>query len=235
MPPRLALAGIHRRFPGTEVLAGLDLALAPGDVLAVRGASGTGKSTLLNIAGLLDRPDAGTIHIDGVAVPPRASAGTRARLRARHIGFVFQGFHLLPEFNVRENVMLPLRDTGGEARRADDLLDRVGLHRLRTAAVTTLSGGEAQRVALCRALVRRPPLILADEPTGNLDPSTADNVLALLLDLARAEHASVLLVTHDPRIAARADHRSELRDGRLHPDAPDTLLRSGQEPPAPGR
>ncbi|MDA3959216.1 MAG: ABC transporter ATP-binding protein [Planctomycetota bacterium] len=219
MSARLSLLGITRSFPGTTVLDGCDLELQIGEVVSVRGASGTGKSTLLNIAGLLDTPNAGSIAIDGTVVPSKASAGLRAGLRAKHIGFVFQGFHLLPEFNVLENVLLPVRANGGneaDRQRADALLDRVGLNQRRKAAVQTLSGGEAQRVALCRALVRKPPLILADEPTGNLDPHTADEVLQLLLELAREDGSSVLLVTHDPRIAASADRRSELRDGRLH-------------------
>jgi len=218
---RLVLDGIVKCYPGCDVLTGLDLALAPGEVVSVRGASGTGKSTLLNIAGLLDRPDRGRLHLDGQRVDT-LSTTRRAQLRARRIGFVFQGFHLLPEFSVLENVLMPTRCGSGALgmakAKAAALLERVGLAAKTRGPVTTLSGGEAQRVALCRALVTQPGLVLADEPTGNLDPATASIVLELLLELARDHDTSVLLVTHDPDIAARADRRLELRSGTLHAD-----------------
>ena len=217
---RLAVTGIRKSYPGLDVLRGLDLAVAAGEVVAIRGQSGTGKSTLLHCLGLLDRPDAGAIAIDGEEATGRSAAAT-ARLRATRIGFVFQAFHLLPEFTARENALLaartarlPLAEAGV---RTAMLFERVGLASRADADVRTLSGGERQRVALCRALLTKPALLLADEPTGNLDPVTAGVVLDQLLGLAKDDGAAVVLVTHDPGIAARADRRLELRDGVLHP------------------
>lgn len=216
---RLAVTGLKKAYPGLDVLRGLDLSVAAGEVVAIRGQSGTGKSTLLHCLGLLDRPDAGTIAIDGEEATGRSTSDT-ARLRATRIGFVFQAFHLLPEFTARENALLaartarlPLAEAGA---RAALLFERVGLTSRADADVRTLSGGERQRVALCRALLTRPALLLADEPTGNLDPVTAGVVLDQLLGLAKDDGAAVVLVTHDPGIAARADRRLELRDGVLH-------------------
>lgn len=215
---RLAVTGLHKAYPGHVVLAGLDLSAAAGEVVAIRGRSGTGKSTLLHCLGLLDHADAGSIRLDGdemVGLAPAAAAAARAR----RVGFVFQAFHLLPEFTVRENVLMSARTArltdGGP--RADALLERVGLLGKGRQSVTTLSGGERQRVALCRALLPKPALLLADEPTGNLDPATAQTVLDLLLDLARADGAAVVLVTHDDTVAARADRRLELSGGQLSP------------------
>jgi ABC-type lipoprotein export system ATPase subunit len=218
--PRLEVAGLARRYPGLEVLRGLDLAVAAAEVVAVRGQSGTGKSTLLHCLGLLDRPDGGTIRLDGAELGALPES-LRAQARARRIGFVFQAFHLLPEFDLGENVLMSARTAGipleqARARRSA-LLAEVGLSGRERADVRTLSGGERQRVALCRALLPRPALLLADEPTGNLDPVTAAVVLGLILDLARRDGSSVVLVTHDPAVAARADRRMELRDGRLWP------------------
>jgi ABC-type lipoprotein export system ATPase subunit len=217
---RLEVTGLRKGYPGLDVLSGLDLAVAAREVVAIRGQSGTGKSTLLHCLGLLDHPDAGVIRLDGQAATGLGPAAT-ASLRARRIGFVFQAFHLLPEFNTRENVLMSARTAGlplAEAgRRTDELLARIGLAERARADVRTLSGGERQRVAVCRALLPRPALLLADEPTGNLDPATATVVLDQLLALARDDDASVVLVTHDPAIAARADRRLELRGGTLHP------------------
>jgi ABC-type lipoprotein export system ATPase subunit len=202
---RLAASCLRKAYPGLTVLDGLDLSVASGEVVAVRGASGTGKSTLLHILGLLDRPDAGRIELDGSDL---AALGESARTaaRARRIGFVFQAFHLLADFTLRENVLMSARTSGLDPRaaaaRADELLARVGLGG-RDGPVQTLSGGERQRVALCRALLPRPALLLADEPTGNLDPATA-------------EGSAVVMVTHDPQVAARCDRVLELRGGRLH-------------------
>ena len=217
---RLLVSGLAKGYPGLPVLRGLDLTVHGSEVVAIRGQSGTGKSTLLHCLGLLDRPDAGSIRLDGEEVTGRSVAAT-ASLRATRIGFVFQAFHLLPEFTVGENVLM----AGRTARMAPalatarmrELLTRVGLESRERADVRTLSGGERQRVALCRALLTRPALLLADEPTGNLDPVTAGVVLDLLLGLARAEGSSVILVTHDPAIAERADRRLALGDGILHP------------------
>jgi lipoprotein-releasing system ATP-binding protein len=214
----LACAGLVKAYPGLEVLRGLDLAVADGETVAIRGASGTGKSTLLQCIGLLDRPDAGEIAIGGQRVDD-LRGDRRSLLRARTLGFVFQAFNLLPEFTVTENVLLaaraarsPLAEAG---RHAHELLDRVGLGPLRDRDVRTLSGGERQRVALCRALINKPRLLLADEPTGNLDPATATVVLEQMLELARSHGSSVVIVTHDPVVAGRADRSLELREGRL--------------------
>jgi ABC-type lipoprotein export system ATPase subunit len=221
-PPRerLHVRGVIKRYPPLTVLDGVDLDVAQGEVVAIRGASGTGKSTLLQCLGLLDRADAGSIRLDGedlTALAPRA----RARLRASRIGFVFQAFHLLPEFSVLENILLAARaagsDLGAACRSAVALLEQVGLAAQARRDIRTLSGGERQRVAICRALLARPALLLADEPTGNLDPATAVQVLAQLLGLARTHRSAVVIVTHDPLIAAQADRQLELRQGRLHP------------------
>ena len=219
-PVRLQVSGLTKSYPGLDVLRGLDLRVAAGEVVAIRGQSGTGKSTLLHCLGLLDRPDGGIIRIDGDEVTGRSPAAT-AHTRATRIGFVFQAFHLLPEFTTRENILMAARTAGlplqAAGIRADELLERVGLGARRTADVRTLSGGERQRVALCRALLTKPALLLADEPTGNLDPVTAAVVLDQVLSLARADGAAVVLVTHDPAIAARADRRLELAEGTLIP------------------
>ena len=220
MTPRLAVAGLRKSYPGLTVLTDINLEVAAGEVVAIRGQSGTGKSTLLHCLGLLDKADGGTIKLDGTDLAGLTSAAAAVH-RARRIGFVFQAFHLLPEFTVRENVLMSARTAGipDAGPRADALLERVGLGSRGDQAVTTLSGGERQRVALCRALLPRPALLLADEPTGNLDPATADTVLTLLLALARDDGAAIVLVTHDPEVAARADRRLELSAGVLHPRA----------------
>lgn len=219
---RLVVSGIAKAYPGLSVLKDLDLTVAASEVVAIRGASGTGKSTLLHCLGLLDRPDAGSIRLDGDELTA-LTGNARSAARARRVGFVFQAFHLLPEFDVLENVLMTARTAelplGTAEVRARELLGRLGLGDRARQDVRTLSGGERQRVALCRALLPLPQLLLADEPTGNLDPATAAVVLDQLLDLARQAQASVVIVTHDPAIAARADRRLTLRDGRLHAEA----------------
>ena len=217
---RLHVSGLSKAYPGLTVLQDLDLVVPAAEVVAIRGASGTGKSTLLHCLGLLDRPDRGSIRLDGDELTV-LTGNARSAARARRVGFVFQAFHLLPEFDVLENVLMTARTAGlplapAEVR-ARDLLTRLGLAERVRQDVRTLSGGERQRVALCRALLPQPQLLLADEPTGNLDPATAAVVLDQLLDLARQAQASVVIVTHDPAIAERADRRLTLRDGRLHP------------------
>lgn len=218
---RLAVDGISKAFPGLEVLKELDLHIAAGEIVAILGPSGTGKSTLLNCLGLLDRPDSGTIAIDGQEVTS-LKQHQRARLRGERLGFVFQGFHLLPEFTLIENVLMAARCAGkaigNYQQRAKDLLQIIGLAGREDDDVQVLSGGERQRVALCRALLLKPALILADEPTGNLDPATATLVLQQMLDLVHADNASLVLVTHDDRVAARADRRLHLANGQLHPE-----------------
>jgi lipoprotein-releasing system ATP-binding protein len=220
---RLVVHDLHRAYPGLEVLSGVELTVNAGEVVAIRGASGTGKSTLLHCLGLLEQPDRGSISLDGEELTTLRS-GKRAQRRARSIGFVFQAFNLLPEFDVLENVMMTARTALmplAQARvRATALLESVGLAERRLSRIQTLSGGERQRVALCRALLPRPALLLADEPTGNLDPATAAVVLHQLLDLARSNDSSVVIVTHDPAIADQAGRRLELRAGLLHAEAP---------------
>lgn len=216
--PRLELSDIRKAYGPQLILDGLALQLEGGEVVAIRGASGTGKSTLLHILGLLDQADSGSYRFgeqELVDLPRRE----RDRLRGRSIGFIFQGCHLLPEFSLLENLLLPARCAGLPLdpcrERAEHLLSRVGLPATRE-DVRTLSGGEAQRAAICRALVAQPELILADEPTGSLDPATATVVLQLLLELAQDIGASVIMVTHDPGVAARAGRQLELREGNLH-------------------
>jgi len=199
------------------VLDGVDFALAPGEKVAVVGASGSGKSTLLNLLGALDHPTSGRVLMNGQDV---ARLGERelCHLRNARIGFVYQFHHLLPEFDARENVGMPLLIRGlprAEAwRRAEELLERVGMAHRRDHRPAQLSGGERQRVAIARALVGNPDCVLMDEPTGNLDPRSAAQVLALI-DALGAERASFVVVTHDPAIAARMNRTLELRDGRL--------------------
>ena len=199
-------------------LRGVSVTIRPGDYAAVLGPSGSGKSTLMHLLGGLDRPTSGTLRIAGRDVR-ELSATELAGLRNRTIGFVFQSFHLLARTSAVDNVALPLVYAGVRAgerrRRAEELLDRVGLgHRLRHRP-GQLSGGEQQRVAIARALVTGPSLLLADEPTGNLDSATCAEVLALLEELNRASGVAVVLVTHDHEVAARARRQIRMRDGRI--------------------
>jgi putative ABC transport system ATP-binding protein len=204
-----------------EVLRDVSLTVGAGEKTAIVGASGSGKSTLLNILGGLDRPTAGTVRFEGVDLYRRPEL-ERARLRARRIGFVFQAFHLLPELTLLENVMLPawtswnacLRRRAHEAR-ARELIARVGLGERMVHLPRELSGGEQQRAAIARALMNDPDVILADEPTGNLDSAAGEQVLSCLFDLAGDAHRTVLLVTHNPELARRCDRILTLRDGRL--------------------
>ena len=222
--PVLEAAGVRKSYgvgteTETEVLHGIDLALHDGEMIALTGPSGAGKSTFLNVMGLLERPTAGTIRIGGEEVGALDEAGL-TRLRGRSIGFIFQFHHLMPAFTALENVMMPLLVDRGrpdeEMRaRAAQLLDRVGLGALQGRRPAKLSGGQQQRVAVARALAMRPPLVLADEPTGNLDTSSADEVFALLRAFNRDFGTAFLVVTHDPRLARRCDRVLELVDGRL--------------------
>jgi len=227
-PVILQATGLQRRYKMgqevIEVLRGLDLVLRSGDSVAIMGRSGAGKSTLLHLLGLLDRPDAGSLQIEGVETS-LLSRARRARLRNRYVGFVFQFYHLLPELNALENVMLPLMIHHGSlgwlgqrrAARAQALalLDELGLaHRARHRPAK-LSGGERQRVAIARALVARPRLLLCDEPTGNLDERTSETIADQLFALTARHGHSLVLVTHDRELAARASRRLLLHDGRL--------------------
>lgn len=198
----------------------LDLAVGKGELVAIMGESGVGKSTLLNIVAGLDRPDAGTVTIAGDALSAMDEAAA-TRLRRERIGFVFQAFHILPYLTLRQNVALPLALASASARaataRADAMLDLVGLGTRGPDYARDLSGGELQRVAIARALVHDPALILADEPTGNLDPETADRILALFADTVRQRGAAAVIVTHSAVAAAVADRTLRLTATGLVP------------------
>jgi len=201
-----------------EVLKGIDLAVEPGEMVAIVGPSGSGKSTLLHLLGALDRPDGGSVSIGGQ--PLEKMSGTAlAAFRNRTIGFVFQFHQLLPDFTALENVMLPGRIAGREPRpvfdHARELLREVGLEDRLDHFPNQLSGGERQRVALCRALALEPPLLLADEPTGNLDPASGQHVFELLLEMQTRHRTTGILVTHNPEIASRCNRVLELVDGGL--------------------
>ncbi len=205
MTPVLAIRGLARAYHTVPVFQAVDLDLAAGEFVALLGESGVGKSTLLNCIAGLDEADAGQILLAGADVR-RLDEAQRARLRRVHLGFVFQAFHLLPHLSVAENVALPLLLLGKpDDARVQALLTAVGLGTLGNRSPAQLSGGQLQRVALARALVHRPALILADEPTGNLDPVTAERMLDLLVAQVRQEGAACLLVTHSAAAAARAD------------------------------
>jgi lipoprotein-releasing system ATP-binding protein len=219
----LRAESIQKTYPTRSgdliVLQDVDLALEPGQSAVVMGPSGSGKSTLLNILGTLDPPTQGTVSIDGEN-PYTLNGDRLAGFRNRRIGFVFQEHHLLPQCNVLDNVVLPTLAHGGSddaVARACDLLERVGLQDRRDHLPSELSGGERQRVALARALINRPRLVLADEPTGNLDRRTADRIGELLSQLHQDEKAVLVVVTHSEALADRFQFRYELEDGRLVP------------------
>ncbi len=220
----LRLQDIHRTFvQGTvrlEVLQGASLELAPGEVVALVGPSGSGKSTLLQIAGLLERPDGGEVWLDGTGCSGLGES-ERTRLRREHLGFVYQFHHLLPEFSALENIMLP-RMIAGEPRRqarekAKVLIDMVGLGERASHRPARLSGGEQQRIAVARALANEPKVLLADEPTGNLDQHTAGAVFDKLLELLRTTGHAALIATHNPELARRMDRTLLLSEGLLVP------------------
>jgi putative ABC transport system ATP-binding protein len=198
------------------VLEDIDIQVEAGAFLVIGGSSGSGKTTLLTLLSGLDRPTSGEVHIDGLDIS-RASEEELAPLRSRTIGFVFQSFHLVPSMTARENIMFPaelIKDPrAGE--RAEQLLQRVGLAHRRDNLPSQLSGGEKQRIALCRAMINRPALLFADEPTGNLDSENGNLVLKQLVELKNEHNATLILVTHNPEIARAADRVVTLRDGRM--------------------
>ena len=225
--PVLRLEGLRKVYGlGTplevEVLHGIDLTVHNGEFAALIGPSGSGKSTLLNLIGLLDTPTSGEIHVQGRPTV-NLNDTERTALRGRSLGFVFQFHHLINAFSVIDNVMMPALLGGAKPdaatrARALELLDAVGLAMHAHKRPTELSGGQQQRVAIARALMIRPPILLADEPTGNLDSHAADDVFALFRRFNQTFGCAVLLVTHDPRIAARCDRVLEMLDGRLVSD-----------------
>ncbi len=226
--PVLALQGVRKSFnigrpTEAEVLHGIDVTLARGEFAALTGPSGSGKSTLLNLIAQLDAPTAGDILLDGHATRT-LDDDARTQLRRRALGFVFQFHHLIAAFTALENVLMPLMIAGGrpdaaQRERACQLLDDVGLAAHAGKRPAELSGGQQQRVAVARALVHRPLLVVADEPTGNLDTQTADTVFDLFRRVQAREGCAVLVVTHDARLAASAERRLHLIDGRLVEDS----------------
>jgi putative ABC transport system ATP-binding protein len=216
--PLIELRGVRREFEQGRVVAldGVDLAVARGEFLAITGPSGSGKSTLLNLIGAMDLPDAGSVHVDGIHVVDRRSM---ERVRMDKIGYVFQMHNLIPVLNAAENVEIPLipQKVGRRERRrkAEELLGLVGLGQRCNTNVRVLSGGERQRVAIARALAHDPPLLLADEPTGNLDSHTGHEVMDLMHRLRRETGAALVLVTHNEELCERADRHLRMQDGKL--------------------
>lgn len=221
------LSGVGKVYGGAvpfRALEAVELRVDYGEFVAVIGQSGSGKSTLLNILGTLDRATEGTVRLDGADVSDLSDDGLSA-LRARLIGFIFQFHYLLPDFTVYENVLMPSAAAHMQPSKADyveakQLLERVGVGGTLNKFANQISGGQAQRVAIARALMRKKPLVLADEPTGNLDSVTGEEVFALMREINVQDRTTFMIVTHDTRIADRCDRIIEIRDGRIVRDAP---------------
>jgi lipoprotein-releasing system ATP-binding protein len=221
-PPSLFLSKVIRRYPQgesfLEVLRGADLAIWPGEIVALVAPSGTGKSTLLHVAGLLEKPDGGEVYVAGRPTAGMDDAG-RTAMRRHELGFVYQFHHLLPEFSALENVVMPQIIRGlpkaEAAKRAAQLLGFLGLSKRLDHRPGELSGGEQQRVAIARAVANAPRLLLADEPTGNLDPHTAGHVFQTLVAIVRASRLAALIATHNMDLAAKMDRRVTIRDGKV--------------------
>jgi putative ABC transport system ATP-binding protein len=210
VPTGLVVEGLRKDYDGVSVFRDVSLTVAPGEFVAIVGESGVGKSTLLNCMAGLDDWDAGTVTLDGIDIG-RMDDSARARFRRDRIGFVFQAFHVLPHLDVAQNIALPLMLLGAsDTLRVEAMLDAVGLTGLGARLPQQLSGGQLQRVAIARALVHRPRLLLADEPTGNLDPTTAAKVMAALVAQTREHGTSLVLVTHSPAAAQQADRVLQL-------------------------
>ncbi|MEM6383669.1 MAG: ABC transporter ATP-binding protein [Pseudomonadota bacterium] len=222
--PRLQLSSVSRGFQSgvgrLEILEGVDFTVQSGELVALVAPSGAGKSTLLHLCGLLDRPDTGNVFISGQRTSGLDDAQLSA-MRGRQIGFVYQFHHLLPEFDARENVMMPQLiaglDRGEAAERAQELLEYLQIGQRADHRPAELSGGEQQRVAIARAMANAPDLLLADEPTGNLDPTTSDHVFRVLLSLVRAAGVAALIATHNMQLAAKADRIITLKDAQIVP------------------
>lgn len=210
--------GIRKRFDKLEILKGIDLTIDAGEIVAIVGPSGAGKTTLLQIIGTLDKPDSGTLLIEGIE-PFRLNEKQMADFRNRHIGFVFQFHQLLPEFTALENVMIPAliarQPTSAAEKRAKELLDFLKLSDRMTHKTAELSGGEKQRVAVARALVNRPSVILADEPSGSLDTQNKEELHALFFDLRNEMGQTFVIVTHDEQLATQADRIIHMKDGQI--------------------
>jgi lipoprotein-releasing system ATP-binding protein len=221
-PPSLFVSKVVRRYPQgegfLEVLRGADLAIWPGEIVALVAPSGTGKSTLLHVAGLLEKPDGGEVYVAGRPTAGMDDAG-RTAMRRHDLGFVYQFHHLLPEFSALENVIMPQIIRGlpkaEAAKRAAQLLGFLGLSKRLEHRPGELSGGEQQRVAIARAVANAPRLLLADEPTGNLDPHTAGHVFETLVALVRASRLAALIATHNMELAAKMDRRVTIREGKV--------------------
>lgn len=209
---------IHKSFGELEVLHGVSLEVKRGEIVSIVGASGAGKTTLLQIMGSLLAPDSGEVVIDGVSLS-ELNDDKLSEFRNRHIGFIFQSYHLLPEFTALENVMMPMLIAGGRRgdaeQRAKELLAMVGMSHREEHKPEALSGGEQQRVAIARALMMRPSVILADEPTGNLDTATREEIQRLFIELRDSINQTFVIVTHDEALAERSDRTIHMSDGRV--------------------